>query len=52
MKYLLKIETEMNEVITYSISDLNSVLEKVSEWLLTSESGETPIYSLEITPEF
>jgi hypothetical protein len=50
MKYRLDIETEIYEVSDYS-ENLESTLEKVREWLLTSESGETPIYSLKITLE-
>lgn len=47
--YRVKIVTELNEVVTYSENDVDSVLEIVGKWLLTSETGETPIYSLEIT---
>jgi hypothetical protein len=50
MKYRLDIETEIYEVSNYS-ENIESVLKEVREWLLTSESGETPIYSLKITLE-
>jgi hypothetical protein len=52
MKYRLDIETEIYMVSAYSEkNEIESVLKEVREWLLTSESGETPIYSLKITLE-
>lgn len=50
MKFELKITTEMGEVVTYSAGAVE-ISELVSEWLLTHETGETPIYGIEITPK-
>ena len=48
--FSVKIVTEMHEVITYSIDSVDDVFSVVGEWLLTHETGETPVYSIEITP--
>jgi len=49
--YTVRVEDEMEFVNEIPCDSIDRVLEVVREWLLTSESGETPIYSIEITPE-
>jgi hypothetical protein len=48
--YTVRVEDEMEFVNEFQCDSIDRVLEVVREWLLTSESGETPIYSIEITP--
>ena len=48
--YTVRVEDEMEFVNEIHCDSIDRVLEVVREWLLTSESGETPIYSIEITP--
>ena len=47
--FTLKIETELGETFQYTDEPIE-IAKIVSEWLLTSDSGETPINSMEITP--
>ena len=49
--YTVRVEDEMEFVNEIPCESIDRVLEVVREWLLTSESGETPIYSIEITPQ-
>jgi hypothetical protein len=48
--YTVKIVDEFEVEFRLECDSIERVLEVVREWLLTSESGETPIYSIEITP--
>ena len=49
--FIVRVEDELEFVNEFPCETIDRVLEVVREWLLTSESGETPIYSIEITPE-
>ena len=48
--FIVRVEDELEFVNEFPCETIDRVLEVVREWLLTSESGETPIYSIEITP--
>jgi hypothetical protein len=48
--YTVRVEFEMEFVNDIPCESIERVVQEVREWLLTSESGETPIYSIEITP--
>ena len=47
--YCVKIVDEMGNTFVFDCGDVKLALKTVREWLLTSESGETPIESVEIT---
>ena len=47
--FTVRILDEFEFVNEFRCESIESVTELVREWLLTSESGETPIYSIQIT---